>query len=61
MTTAIKVTQEQFDRIEAAWAICAYGNGRRATGEWARSFRDCVRDVLGYEPASIFSLIVVRA
>jgi hypothetical protein len=53
----ITVTQQQFDRIEAAWAICAYGNGRRTTGAWARTFRECVADVLGYEPADKFALI----
>ena len=54
----ITVTQVQFNRIEAAWEICSFGNGRKATGAWARTFSDCVAEALGYTPEGDFALAV---
>ncbi|PEH83778.1 hypothetical protein [Burkholderia gladioli] len=60
-TEQIDVTQEQSDRIEAAWAICAYGNGRRIAGAWAKTFRACVQQVIGREVPESFALRVICA
>jgi hypothetical protein len=54
-TQQIKVTQEQFDHIEAAWAICSYGNARKAVGDWSKTFRECVAEVIGHAPADEFT------
>jgi len=54
----IQVTRQQFDRIEAAWSICSHGNGRKAVGQWSKTFRECVADVLGREPGDTFTLSV---
>lgn len=54
----VTVTAKQRERIEAAWSICAYGNGRKAIEGWAKAFRDCVAEVLGYEPPAAFTLVV---
>jgi hypothetical protein len=54
----IAVTAHQFARIEAAWAICSFGNGRRAAGAWGRSFRECAAEVLGRELPDAFSLAI---
>lgn len=54
------VTQAQFDRIEAAWEICS--NGRRsANGEWAKTFDECVREVVGRDVPASFTLRVSAA
>jgi hypothetical protein len=52
----ISVTQQQFDRIEAAWAICSHGNARKAVGGWSKTFRECVAEVIGRDPADTFTL-----
>jgi len=52
----IKVTAKQMEAIEAAWSICSHGNARKATGIWSKRFRDCVAEVIGYEPEDAFSL-----
>jgi hypothetical protein len=54
----IPVTQEQFARIEAAWEICSFGNARKAVGAWAKTFHECVAEVIGREPADTFTLVV---
>ena len=60
MTTTIQITVTalQFERIEAAWGICSYGNGRKTVGEWSKTFRECVSEVLGYEAPEQFALVV---
>lgn len=55
----VKVSQAQFDRIEAAWDICSYGNGRKAQGLWAKSFNQCVSEVLGFAAPECFKLVVM--
>jgi hypothetical protein len=55
----IEVTKAQFDRIEAAWEICAYGSRRIASGKWAKTFDDCVQEVIGHAVPESFSLKVI--
>jgi hypothetical protein len=54
----VLVTQAQFDALESAWSICAYGNTRRAKGMWVEHFEDAVSLVLGYLPPNPFYLVV---
>jgi hypothetical protein len=54
----IQVTQEQFQRIEAAWEICSFGSARKAVGAWSKTFRECVSEVIGREPADSFTLVL---
>lgn len=59
MSQQIKVTPEQAERIESAWEICSYGSGRIASGRWAKTFQDCVREVIGSEVPETFSLCII--
>lgn len=59
MVEVIEVTTEQFNAIEAAWAICSWRDPRRAKELWATAFRGCVAKVIGREPPDEFSLLEI--